>query len=90
VSDVDLDQRLARLAQASEGIRARPGFVEQATLAALAAGAPGLSADPSRPLRRAVPLAALAAVLSVLWAVISEQGTDDVFAAADESVEIEW
>ncbi|HVJ14798.1 MAG TPA: hypothetical protein VM686_05130 [Polyangiaceae bacterium] len=81
----DLEERLAELGRASDGLRARPGFNEQVMLAALAAGA-----DPLRPLRRVLPLAFLAAALSVLWAVTSEQGTDDAFAAADETVEIEW
>jgi hypothetical protein len=85
MSGHDVDERLAELGRASEGLSARPGFNEQVVLAVLAS-----SADLSRPLRRVLPLAFLAALLSVVWAVISEQGTDDAFAAADETVEIEW
>ena len=90
MSDLDLDERLGRLARASESIRARPGFNDEVMLAALSSAPAGLGVDLSRSLRRMVPLAVLAAALSVLWAVISEQGTDEAFAAADETVELEW
>ncbi len=90
MSDSDLQQRLARLAEASQSIRARPGFNDQVMLAALAAAAPSLAADLTRSLRRVLPLAVLAAALCIVWAVVSERSTDDAFVAADESVEIEW
>jgi hypothetical protein len=90
VSDNDLEQRLARLGEAREGIRARPGFTDQVMLAALASAAPSLAADLSRSLRRVVPVAFLAATLCVLWAVASERNTDEAFAASDETVELEW
>jgi hypothetical protein len=90
VKGSDLEQHLARLAEASEGIRARPGFTDQVMLAALASAAPSLAADLARSLRRVVPVALLAAALCVLWAVVSERSTDEAFAAGDETVELEW
>ncbi len=90
MSDSDIERRLARLAEASEGIRARPGFTDQVMLAALASTAPSLTVDLTRSLRRVLPVAMLAAALCVLWAVVSERSTDDAFVAADESVELEW
>jgi hypothetical protein len=37
-----------------------------------------------------LPVAILAACICVIWAVVSENATDDAFAAADETVEIQW
>jgi hypothetical protein len=90
VSDHDLDRQLARLAQATDGIRGRPGFVGQVMLAALATEEHTFSKDFSLSLRRLAPVAFLAAALSVGWAFFNEQSADDAFAAADETVELEW
>ena len=90
MSEFDVDQRLARLAQASDGIRARPGFNEKVMLAALASTETSGSGELSRSFFRVMPVALLAAVLSVFWALSSEQSTDDAFAAADDTVELEW
>jgi hypothetical protein len=43
-----------------------------------------------RAARRLVPVAALAAVLGVVWAVQSERAYDDAFAASYGDVETEW
>lgn len=90
MNEHDVERRLADLGRATAGIRARAAFTDQVMLAALATPAPSFGADLLRSLRRVVPLAALAAAISVVWALSSQGQTDDAFAAADETVELEW
>lgn len=88
--DDAVDRRLAELGRATESIRARGGFADRVMLRVLAEGA-GWRDELVRSARRLVPLAALAAVIAMVWAVASETSTDEALAVAeDEEEEILW
>ncbi len=81
----EVDRRLGKLARATESIRARSGFAERVMLRVAAEG--GWREELVRSSRRLVPLAALAAVAAVAWAVLSASTTDEALAVAEENVE---
>lgn len=85
----DLDQRLERMASATDGIRPRPGFNQRVMLAVLAEQ-PSLTEDLWSAARRLVPVALLAAVLGLVWAVESDRSVDDALALSDDTVELAW
>jgi hypothetical protein len=92
VSEPDdaVDRRLAELGRATESIRARAAFSDRVMLRVLAEGA-GWREELLRSARRLVPLAALAAVIALVWAVQSETSTDEALAVAeDQEEEILW
>jgi hypothetical protein len=83
-----VDARLRELGRATEVIRARAGFADLV-----------MNAIQREPIwltelvsssRRLLPIAALAAVLSVAWGKWSTDSANEVLAASDEIVEIEW
>jgi hypothetical protein len=86
----EVDRRLGELGAATEPIRAGRGFADRVMLRVMAEGV-GWRDELVRSGRRLVPLAALAAVLAVAWAVISESSTDQAVAVAeDDEEEILW
>ena len=86
----EIDERLRELGKRTEGLGARPGFQDRVLAAVAAQPALSLERTLMQSLRRLVPVCLVATVLSVAWAVMSEQETDAAFAAAEDSVEIEW
>jgi hypothetical protein len=84
----DIDARLARLASATSGIQPRPGFAQQVmqrigpepvfTLAAL-----------QRPALRILPVFALAAALSLVWAASVQGDVYEAMAVSDDT-ELSW
>jgi hypothetical protein len=77
------DRRLLELAQATSALKARPGFNQQVMLAvAAAAAAPVWWGALDRRARFFVPLAALAALFCVSWALMARQAVDDSLALA--------
>jgi hypothetical protein len=89
--DEDIDRRLDRLARATEGVGPRPDFSARLARAIEAEQHGGLLVELGRPARRILPALALAAAVSLVWAVESDQAFDDALSVyADETVELEW
>jgi hypothetical protein len=89
--DDDIDVRLKRLARATEGVRPRPDFGARVAQALEAEHGGGLLLELGRPARRILPALALAAAVSLVWAVQSDLAFDDALSTyADETVELEW
>jgi hypothetical protein len=90
--DDDIDARLARLGKATENVAPRPDF--GARVARALEREPqrgGVLLELGKPARRILPALALAAAVSLVWAVESDQTLDDELSFyADESVELEW
>jgi hypothetical protein len=83
-----IDARLAELGSATEPIRARSGFAERVMMATAVEN--GWQRELVRSARRLIPVAALAALVALAWAVASESSTDAAIAVADDSLELEW
>ena len=89
--DQNIDARLQRLARATEEVRPRPDFGARVTRALDAEKSGGILVELGRPARRILPALALAAAVSLVWAVESDQAFDDALSVyADETVELEW
>lgn len=89
--DEDIDARLERLARATDEIRPRPDFGARVARALETEQKGGLLINLGRPARRILPALALAAAVSLVWAVESDQAFDDALSVyADETVELEW
>jgi hypothetical protein len=86
-----VDLRLAELGKATESIAARSGFVDRLMLR-VTAETVSWREEMVRSSRRLVPLAALAAMVALTWAVVSESSADHALAVADDEVgvEMEW
>ncbi len=89
-SDEMIERRLAELGQRTLGIRARSGFVDAVMLAVATEPRASFEHLLLRSAKRLVPLGVLAAALSLAWAAVTERSTDAAFAAADDSVEVQW
>ena len=85
----DMDQRLARLARATEGIRPSLGFSANVMRALEAEAAPSIFDLAWFSARKLVPVAAIAAALAVTWAVQVDRSVDDDLATSYASVELE-
>jgi hypothetical protein len=89
--DEDIDARLERLARATEAIEPRADFGARVARAIEAEGRRESFHELRQPARRVLPALALAAAVSLVWAVKSDQAFDDALAAyADDMVELEW
>lgn len=90
----EIDERLAKLGKATQGVRPRPGFTAKVMSAALAQtpAAPTSDwwSDVPRVARRLIPVAALAAALGVVWAVRATSDVDTALADTYDTVELEW
>jgi hypothetical protein len=87
----DIDVRLARLSRETEGVRPRPDFGARIARAIEAEQRGGWLLELGRPARRVLPALALAAAVSLVWAVESDLAFDDALSLyADETVELEW
>ena len=85
----DMDQRLARLARATEGIHPSAGFSAKVMRAIDAEAAPSIFDLAWSSARRMVPVAAIVAGLAVTWAVQVDRSVDDDLATSYASVELE-
>ena len=85
-----IDQRLDRLARATRGLGARPGFTDRVMLAAQAASAPGWLEAVALSARGAVAVALVAVVTAVVFAVQSDQAATEASAAAYGALELPW
>jgi hypothetical protein len=89
-----IEERLARLRRATDGVRPSTGF-EARVLGALEAEPANArpSAFPAGlwpAARRCLPLAALAAALALVWALESESAADDALATTYDATELAW
>ncbi|MEO6599553.1 MAG: hypothetical protein ABIQ16_06745 [Polyangiaceae bacterium] len=85
----DIDQRLARLSGATEGMRPSAGFSARVMLAIDAQAVPSFFQAAWFSARRLVPIAAVAAALAVVWAVQVDGTVDDELATTYASVGFE-
>lgn len=87
----DIDQRLARLSGETNALRPSVGFsarvMQSIELEALRA--PSFWENAWRSSRRLIPVAAVAAVVAVAWAVQVESSVDDALASSYASVGVE-
>ncbi len=89
--DEDIDERLERLASATRGVRPRTDFGARVMQAIEHEREAGWLQDVLRSARRVIPVAALAAAVTVFWAIRSESSFDEAIAASlDDAVELEW
>jgi hypothetical protein len=82
----DIDQRLARLASSSEGLHASAGFAARVLQAIDAEARPGFWENAWFSSRRLLPIAAIAAVFAVGWAVQVDRSVDDELATSYAAV----
>ena len=85
----DIEQRLSRLAGATEALRPSAGFSARVMLAIEAEAAPSFLEATWFSARRLVPVAAIAAALAVVWAVQVDGSVDDALASSYAAVELE-
>ncbi len=88
--DEAIDARLARLAAATELVRPRPGFEERVMAGIAAAREPEWWSGVVRIGRIGLLAASLAAAAAAVFALRSQQVTDQVYAATYGTVEQEW
>ena len=90
--DVDIEARLERLARATDDVRPRPDFAARVARAIEAErDRSGVIDELRRPARRLLPALALAAAVSLVWAVQSDDALDEALLAyPDDTMELEW
>ena len=89
--DENVDIRLERLARATDGVRPRPDFGARVARALEGEQRDGVLVELGRPARRILPALALAAAVSLVWAVESDRDFDEALSVyGDETVELEW
>lgn len=88
-TDEELDERLAKLRELTEGLRARGGFTG-AVMQAIATEPAGWFETAWRASLRTVPIAALCAMAALIWAAQSESAVNEELAIAQGSVEMDW
>ena len=88
MTDLDLDSRLERLAQATAGLRSMPGFADRVMLQVNLAATPGWLDAVSRLARSALVAGALLALTSLGWALHSDQSATEASAVAFSTLEL--
>ena len=85
----DLEQRLSRLSNATSALRPSAGFSARVMLAIDAQAAPSFLETTWFSARRLVPVAALAAAVTLVWAVQVDSTVDDALATSYAALELE-
>jgi len=85
-----IDQRLERLARATDRLRAPSGFTGRVMLAVQAASSPGWLESVSLSARSALPVVFLAVVAALVVAVQSDREVTEASAVAYGAVEMPW
>jgi hypothetical protein len=85
-----VDERLERLAQATAGLRARPGFTDRVLLAARASAPPGWLESVTLSARAGLAVAVLAVAAAFAVAVQSDLEVTEASAVAYGAMEIPW
>jgi len=83
----DLEQRLARIAGATDALRPSAGFGARVMAAIDHAPPPSFLETTWLSARRLLPVAALAAAMAVVWAVQVDGTVDDELATSYSSIE---
>jgi hypothetical protein len=87
----DIDARLERLARATENVAPRADFAARVARALEREEPGGVLLELGKPARRILPALALAAAVSLVWAVETDRSLDDELSFYDdEAVELEW
>ena len=86
----ELDQKLAGFARRTVALRPRSGFDDRVMRAIRADSALDFRRGLIGASRKLLPVATLAAVLSLVWAVISESSSNATLAVSDDPVELAW
>jgi hypothetical protein len=87
----DIDARLERLARATENVKPSADFGARVARALEREEPGGILLELGKPARRMLPALALAAAVSLVWAVESDRKLDDELSFYDdETVELEW
>ena len=89
IEQEDIEQRLARLSNATETLRPSAGFSSRVMLAIEREGAPSFLEATWFSARRLLPVAAIAAAMAVVWAVQVDGTVDDELATSYASMELE-
>lgn len=84
----DIDARLARLAAATDGLAARPGFSSR-VMARIGEEQVGTLLSLRTPARRFLPLGMLAAAAAFVWAISVNSQVDEAIASSDDT-ELVW
>lgn len=84
----DMEARLARLAAATSGVTARPGFSQQ-VMARIGEEQLGTLYALRTPARRFLPLGMLAAAAAFVWAFSVSNQVDEAMASSDDT-ELVW
>lgn len=85
----DIDQRLSRLAGATDSLAPSAGFSARVMLAIERDAMPGFLESTWFSGRRLLPVAAICAALAVVWAVQVDGTVDDALATSYASMELE-
>ena len=89
IEQEDIEQRLARLSGATEGLRPSAGFSAAVMLAIEREAAPNFLVATWFSARRLLPAFAIAAAMAVVWAVQVDGAVDDALATSYASLELE-
>lgn len=88
-ADETMDERLAKIGERTAALRARGGYNDR-VMRAVQASRGGLFDDAWRAARAVMPVALMAAVLAVGWAVRTDRAADLALASTYDVVEVEW
>ena len=86
----DVDKRLERLGRETIGIRPSAGFTSRVMRSIEPERKAAWLVDTPRLGWRFLPVAALAAVVAMAWAIRSESALEDALATSADAVELEW
>ena len=89
-TDETIDARLQRLADATSGLHARPGFAERVLVAAQAAAKPMWLDSITMSARSVFAVAVLAAAAALTLAVRSDWAATEASAVAYGTMEVDW
>lgn len=89
-TDEAMDERLARIGQATASLRPRPGYDDRVMRAVQASRGAGAFDGVLRAARAVMPVAVMAAALAVGWAVRTDRAADMALASSFDAVEMEW
>jgi hypothetical protein len=89
IEQEDIEQRLARLSDATDRVRPSAGFSARVMLAIQQEPAPSFLETTWFSARRLLPIAAIAAAMAVVWAVQVDSTVDDELATSYAAAELE-
>ncbi len=88
--DQDIEARLTRLARSTEAVVPSEWFTDRVMVAIDSKREPEWNSTIVRMSRVALPVAALAASIALMWAVASEHTWEEALAVSSGQTELEW